>query len=168
MACRGCASDRTTPRWGPDYNRGLNYARAMPMDAPPWTVTAFQEARRDTWRTIRIWLLVLVVGMIGFAIPFWLNRSHLHMTAPGRYSLSAADETVGQFTSGLASIVVAGAAAIGSTVGLRRHYRCPKCNAMPMNTRNSLVPNTLGLNRGVFLNPSVCGSCDAPLSLCNR
>lgn len=143
-------------------------ARAIPMDAPPWTVTAFQKARRDTWRAIRIWLLVLVVGMIGFAVPFWLNRSHLHMTSPGRYSLSAADETVGQFTLGLVSIVVVGAAAIGITVGLRRHYRCPECNAVPMGSWNSLGPDTLGLNRGVALNPSVCGSCDAPLSLRDR
>jgi hypothetical protein len=139
------------------------------MDAPPpWTVTAFQEARRDTWRAIRIWLLMLIVGMIGLAVPFWLNRSHLHMTSPGKYSLSAADEAVGQFTLGLVSIVVVGAAAIGITVGLRRHYRCPKCNAVPMGTWNSLGPDTLGLNRGVALNPSVCGSCGAPLSLRNR
>jgi hypothetical protein len=48
------------------------------MDSPPWTVTAFQKARRDTWRAIRIWLLMFVVGMIAFAVSFWLNRSHLH------------------------------------------------------------------------------------------
>src|ERR1700732_3642616 len=106
--------------------------------------------------------------MIGFAVPFWLNRSHLHMTSPGRYSLSAADETVGQFTLGLVSIVVVGAAAIGITVGLRRHYRCPKCNAIPMGSWNSLGPDTLGLNRGVALNPPVCRSCGAPLSVRHR
>jgi hypothetical protein len=138
------------------------------MESPPWTVTAFQRARRDTWRAIRIWLLVLVAGMIGFATPFWLNRSHLHAYAPGKYSLSAADETVGQFTLGLVSLIAAGAAVIGITVGVRRHYRCPKCNAVPTDTWSALGPGSFALNKGVAINPTVCPSCGAPLSLLGR
>jgi hypothetical protein len=118
-----------------------------------------------TWRAIRIWLLALFAGMIGFAIPFCLNRSHLHTIAPGRYSPSAADETVGQFTLGLVSLVATGAAVIGITVGVRRHYRCPKCNAVPTGTWSTLGPGSFVLNRGVAINPSVCPSCGAPLSL---
>jgi hypothetical protein len=135
------------------------------MESLPWTVAAFRKARRDTWRAIRIWLLVLVGGVIGFAIPFWLNRSHLHTIAPGKYSLSAADETVGQFTLGLGSFIAAGAAIIGIAVGVRRHYRCPKCNAVPIGTWSTLGPGSFGLNRGIAINPSVCPSCGAALSL---
>jgi|SRR3569833_1330489 len=124
---------------------------------------AFRMARSDTWRAIRIWMLVLVAGMIGFATPFWLNRSRLHTLAPGRYSLSAADERGGQFTLGLVSFVATAVAVIGITVGVRRRYRCPKCNAVPTGTWSTLGPGSFGLNRGVAINPSLCPSCRAPL-----
>src|ERR1051326_7009269 len=99
------------------------------MESPPWTVTAFQRARRDTWRAIRIWFLVL-----------------------------------GQFTWGLVSLVATGAAVIGITVGVRRHYRCPKCNAVPTGTWSTVGLGSFGLNRGVAINPCLCPNCGAPLS----
>jgi len=133
--------------------------------AEPWTVAAFRRARRETWKAIRVWLLLFAIAAIGFCIPFWLNRDHVHVvdTSRGtRYTLSAADETVGEFTLGLVSLILGGAAGIGVVFGVRRHYRCPRCDTIPMTTRTQLGP-VFGIRRDVALSPSVCSNCGARL-----
>jgi len=45
------------------------------MEAVPWTVTAFKQRRRDTWKAIRIWLLLLCIGTAGFWVPFYFERT---------------------------------------------------------------------------------------------
>jgi hypothetical protein len=134
--------------------------------AIPWTVVAFQRSRRETWKSIRVWLLVLALAAIGFAVPFWMNKERVHVTGTwyaSRYTLSSGDETVGQFTLGLMSLIVGGAATIGIVAGVRRHYRCPKCDAIPMSTRTQLGPASFGIRRDVDANPSVCRNCGARL-----
>src|SRR5882724_13407702 len=112
------------------------------METPPWTVSAFRRRRHDTWRAIRIWLIVFVVGIIGFTIPFWLNREHVERKADGMYALSSEYETVGQLTLGLVSFVVWGTAMVAIIFAIRRHYRCPKCNEIPMVGWTTLGPSS--------------------------
>jgi hypothetical protein len=42
-----------------------------------------------------------------------------------RQTLSTRDDTEGEFTLGLVSLIVIFIAGGGVTVGVRRHYRCP-------------------------------------------
>jgi len=134
------------------------------METPPWTVSAFRKRRHDTWRAIRIWVIVFLVGVIGFTIPFWLNREHVQKKADGTYALSFGDETIGQFTLGLMSFVATGTAMVAIILAVRRHYRCPKCNEVPMGNWTALGPGSIGFDEGVAINPSVCPSCGAQLS----
>jgi hypothetical protein len=131
------------------------------MDAVPWTVKAFKQRRREMWRANRVWCLLFAIGMVGFELPFYLERWRVHTTRSGlsvKQTLSTEDETEGEFTLGLVSFAVAGIGLIGVTVGVRRYYRCPKCKSMPM---------TFG--RGLELFPDACRQCGArggtPISL---
>ncbi len=66
------------------------------MESTPWTVNAWRKQRRATWVAIRLWLIVLLAGLIGFQIPFWLERKYVHKQELGirtRYALSTDDET---------------------------------------------------------------------------
>lgn len=128
----------------------------------PWTITAFQRSRRETWKAIRLWLLVLASAVIGFAIPFWMEREHVQVDGT-RYTLPLETMTLGELTLSLASFVLGGAAIIGITVGIRRHYRCPRCDTVPMGTWIQLGP-LAGVRRDVDMNPSVCPKCGARLS----
>jgi hypothetical protein len=135
-------------------------------EAVPWTVTAFQRSRQETWKAIRAWLIVLASAGIGFATPFWIKREHVHSAdtwSGTRYALSAQDETAGEFTLSVASFVLGGAAVIGIVVGVRRHYRCPKCEAVPMAIWAQLGPGSFGSRRDLDVNPSACTNCGARL-----
>ena len=136
------------------------------MESSPWTVSAWREQRRATWVAIRLWLVVLLAGMIGFWIPFWLNRAQVHKLELGnrtRYTLSTNDETEGEFNLGLVSLVIAGVSGIAIVFAVRRHYRCPKCSEIPMGTWTILGPSSFGVNRGVDLFPPNCPNCGARL-----
>jgi ABC-type Fe3+ transport system permease subunit len=117
------------------------------MESAPWTVDAWRRQRRATWAAIRLWLILLLAGIIGFQIPFWLNREHVHQQQLGnrtRYTLSTNDESEGEFTLGLVSLVITGVAGIAIVFAVRRHYRCPKCNEIPMGTWANFGPALLG------------------------
>lgn len=81
-----------------------------------------------------------------------------------RMSLSSSGETEGQFTLGLVSIAVIFTAGIAITLGVRLHYRCPKCNEMPMSSRTNLGPSKFGIGSGVEVYPMLCPNCGARLS----
>jgi ABC-type Fe3+ transport system permease subunit len=136
------------------------------MESAPWTVNAWRKQRRATWVAVRLWLIVLLVGLIGFQIPFWLNRERVQRQELGtrtRYTLSANDETEGQFTLGLVSLVITGVAGIAITFAVRRHYRCPKCNEIPMSTWVKSGPSSFGMHRDLALFPAICPNCGARL-----
>ena len=137
------------------------------MEAQPWTVTAFKDRRRDTWKSIRLWLIPLALGILGFAVPLVLDSSLIqsHQTGLGsiRWSLSSDDLTEGQFTVFLGSLVAIGAAIVGIVVGVNRHYRCPNCEKVPVGSWNLLGPGSFGRKSGVDLGPSVCPNCGARL-----
>jgi len=129
-------------------------------------VSEFQRRRKATWKAARWWLALTFIGIIGFEVPFWINRDKLH-TEKGilfrRDRLSAEDETEGQFTLGLVSLIAIGTGIIGATYAVRRHYRCPKCNEVPMGTWSIFGPASFGIRRGVNLNPTQCPNCGAML-----
>jgi hypothetical protein len=136
------------------------------MESTPWTVNAWRRQRRSTWVAIRLWLLVLLAGIIGFFIPFWLNREHVHKQELGnrtRYTLSTNDETEREFTLGLVSLVITGVAGIAIIFAVQRHYRCPKCDEIPMGTWANFGPSSFGVNRGLALFPATCPNCGARL-----
>jgi hypothetical protein len=136
------------------------------MDAIPWTVTAFRKRRRETWISVRLWLLLLAIGLLGFQIPFWLEQEHVRRvetTRAVKQYLSVNDETEGEFTLGLISLVAAGIAAVGITLGVRRHYRCPRCETIPMGSWSQSGPTSYTWQSGVSLLPSVCRNCGARL-----
>jgi hypothetical protein len=136
------------------------------MDAEPWTVKAFKERRRQTWKATRFWYIPLVIGLIAFEVPFYLERAHVHTVHSGfsvKQTLSSEDETEGEFTIGLISLLAIFAGGIGITVGTCRHYRCPRCDEMPTRSWTSFGPNSFGWQSGVVLFPSVCPNCGAKL-----
>jgi len=133
------------------------------MDAEPWTVKAFKQRRRRTWKANRFWWLPLAIGLIGFAVPFYSERARAHKVGK-YYDLSSADMTVNEFTLSLVSLCAIFAGGIGITLGTRRHYRCPRCDEIPMGSWTRLGPGSFGASSGVELFPSVCPNCGAKLS----
>jgi hypothetical protein len=102
-------------------------------------------------------------------LPFWLNRALVHTYGSGygsiRTSLSVEDESAWQLALELVSFIVRGGSMIAITYAVKRHYRCPKCDAIPMGSGSNLGPGAFGRQwGGVALNPSVCPSCGARLS----
>lgn len=106
------------------------------MHEVPWTVAAFQRRRRETWRAVRWWWLVLPVGIVGFELPFYWERAHVRTEQHGpmsvRQSLSSQDESKSEFTLGLVSLAIIFIAGGGIIFGVRRHYRCPRCEEIPI------------------------------------
>jgi hypothetical protein len=109
----------------------------------------------------------VAMGILGFEMPFYLERAHVHTVQRGqlstRQTLSTQDETEGEFTLQLGSLVVMFIAVGGMTVGIRRHYRCPRCEEIPMGSGANLGPSSFGWRSGVALLPSVCPNCGARL-----
>jgi hypothetical protein len=136
------------------------------MDSAPWTISASQKSRREPWKAIRLWLVPLTLGAVGFYLPFWLNRDHIQTRATSlvsNYQLSSEDETVGQLTLGLISFIAIGATITRITLDVRRYYRYPKCDVIPMSSSDSLGSGSFGQKWGVALNRSACTNCGAPL-----
>jgi DNA-directed RNA polymerase subunit RPC12/RpoP len=101
-------------------------------------VFLFQARRKETWRIIRPWVLVLVPA---FAIPFLMfGFGHKRLEALWELNLFFGDFLVLLITMGRISFAVA------------KHYRCPACDRMPS-----------VLNRGVPVDPIVCPNCGVRL-----
>jgi hypothetical protein len=135
------------------------------MNSDNWTAAAFQQRRRETWKAIRIWLVVVVLALIGTYIA--LRNADVHASGNGigsfRYNASLDDMTLWQLNLSLGSLLAMAVSVIAIVIAVQRHYRCPKCNAVPMSSWNTLGPGRVGKRWGVSLNPSVCPSCGAKL-----
>ena len=137
------------------------------MEAVPWTVAAFKQRRRETWRAIRLWLLLLFIGSAGFWVPFYLERTNVKAENSGsrvRYRLSLDDMTGTELIISLVSFVAAGIGVVGTVVGTQRYYRCPRCEEVPMGSWNTFGPNLFSRQSGVAVFPAVCPNCGARLS----
>lgn len=144
------------------------YGSVVKMESEAWTVRAFQKQRSATWKAIRLWLFFLALGAIGFCTPLWMNKEKVDTSRSSlgrvRISLSSSDETEGQFTLGLISLIVIFTAGIAIILGVRRHYRCPRCNEIPMGSWTDLGPSKFSMSSGVEVYPTLCPNCGAKLS----
>lgn len=137
------------------------------MEAVPWTVAAWQQRRRETRRAIRVWLLLLIVGVAGFCVPFYSESKKVKVESAGsriRGYLSLDDMTRTELIISVASFVIALTGVVGTFVVTQRHYRCPKCEEIPMGSWTTFGPNLFGRQSGVSLLPSICPNCGARLS----
>jgi hypothetical protein len=137
------------------------------MEAVPWTITAFKQRRYQTWKAIRFWLLLLCIGVAGFFLPFYLERTHVKTENTGShvsYHLSLDDMTGSELIISLVSFIALGAGVVGTVVGTQRYYRCPRCEAVPMGSWTSFSSTSVGWQSGVAIFPSVCRQCGAKLS----
>jgi hypothetical protein len=130
------------------------------------TVVEFQKRRQRTWRAIRLWVLLAVVGFVGFSIPFWINPATKCVHggfASSRCTLSPEDMPLWQFNLLLVSFVGLGVSIVAITLAVRRYYRCPKCETVPTGSWTSPGPTNIGMEWGIPFNPSVCSKCGARL-----
>jgi hypothetical protein len=101
-----------------------------------------------TWRATRFWILLAVAaGLCFFALP----------------KGSDADMTETEFTLNLLCFVVLGISMCVVIFAVRRLYRCPRCNNIPMSGWGTAGPYAVGYKYGVDLNPSICTTCHAKL-----
>jgi hypothetical protein len=96
----------------------------------------------------------MVLGVIGFSIPFWLNPHTKKLPGRFSYTLDLRDEFGWELALGFTSFVIAGAGVVGTTLGVKAHYRCPRCESLPMSLRAG----------GLLLFPTSCPECGARLS----
>lgn len=112
------------------------------------TVTEFQRRRTATWRVVRWWLLlaVLCIGAL-FALPF---------TAVS----SKPDE---HLRIGI-SLIIGFVVCVGViNIQVRRAYRCPRCNKVPIKTIYGWRSELGSEARDIQWNPAECPNCGVPL-----
>jgi hypothetical protein len=132
----------------------------------PQTAVEFQRRRSQTWRAVRLWILLGGAGIIGFCVPFWVNPAAkcVHQAfGSSKCTLSTDDMPLWQLNLSFGSLIVAGASVIAATLAVRRYYRCPRCETIPLGSWTTLGPANFGMQWGVALNPSVCPKCGAIL-----
>jgi hypothetical protein len=132
----------------------------------PEIVIEFRKRRSQTWHAIRFWVLLGIVGAVAFIVPLWMNSATKcihHSFASSKCSLSTNDMPLWQINLCLIALVGMMASIIAITLAVRRHYRCPRCEAIPIGSSTSLGPGNLGTKWGVALTPDVCFKCGAKL-----
>ncbi len=108
----------------------------------------FRERRTRTWRSVRWWLLLGAAA--GGAFALGPTGSDLELSR-------------GEFTFMLVAFCVVATSIIFLVRGIITHYRCPRCNEIPMTDSFSAGGGGISFRRGVDLNPSVCSHCGAQL-----
>ena len=135
----------------------------------PWhfTVATFQQRRRDTWKAIRIWVVIEALAILAFPIVAWSKLAYTPTSSelfePFHYNLSLGDITLWQLSlaCGAASALVA--ATIAIVMAVQRHYRCPKCETVPMGSWTTFALADVSKRLAVEFNPSSCPKCSARL-----
>jgi hypothetical protein len=116
------------------------------MQVDEKVIEQFAIRRSATWRACRLWLMVLVVSG-GY---FGISLSH----GSGDVSLGMLLALTLVFSSGIAVLMAVG-----------RHYRCPKCNKVPMRGSVSAgLSGSVSFNRRVDFSPEECPNCGARLA----
>lgn len=136
------------------------------MSMEPETVVEFQKRRSRTWHAVRLWILLAIAGIIGFLVPFCTNPAVkcVHRGfGSSKCSLSLDDLAMWQLNLTFGSLIAIVISIIVVTVVVRRYYRCPRCEAVPLGSWSTLGPSNFGMQRGVALNPSVCSNCGTRL-----
>ena len=112
------------------------------------TVAEFQRRRNATRHAIRGWLVLCVVCVILLCVlPFT--------------KISA--QTDPHLLVGLVLVLMVIASLIAVNIEVRRIYRCPTCNMVPIQTHFGWT-DELGMEtRDVEWNPSECPNCHASL-----
>lgn len=132
----------------------------------PETVVEFQKRRGRTWRAVRLWILLGIAGILGFLVPFWTSSAAkcVHSQfGSSRCTVSLDDIALWQLNLTFASLIGITVSIIAITAAVRRYYRCPRCEAVPLGSWSMLGPGNFGMKSGIALNPSVCSNCGARL-----
>lgn len=142
-------------------------AAHIPTDPSHPTAATFQQRRRDTWKAIRIWVVIEALAILALAIVTWSKLAHAPSSPglfePFRYDLSLGDTTPWQLNLTLLMASALVAATIAIAMAVQRHYRCPKCETVPMGSAPRVGSLSLPERWSVELNPASCPKCRAKL-----
>lgn len=129
--------------------RPLNLIVRRPRMRSEIDVSAeFTRRRTATWRATRLWLLMAALAAAGFAL------------GPKG---SDADMSRNQFTFMVICLLVVGTAMVVVILAVQKHYRCPRCDSVPMTRFGTVGTAGLSLKSWVDLSPEVCPNCGARL-----
>lgn len=139
----------------------------MELELTPTSVITFQSRRLKTWGAVKPWFFVFALGAIIELAVLFIDRKYVQTNADPFYSSvkfgMTQDTSVEAFTFGLIALVLMGTAIIAASSCVRRFYRCPVCDTVPMGSWHLAGPSVFGTKDGVDLNPSVCPKCGARL-----
>lgn len=119
------------------------------MPSPQDLTDSFQKVRAETWRAIRIWVLVLVPSTVAF---FMLSRDEAENMAPLR------------FYSAMGVFLIIFASSLAILIKAWERYRCPGCGEVPMASWFTTGSTNFGWHSGVSFNPERCDHCGAILN----
>jgi hypothetical protein len=111
------------------------------------TVAVFQARRKNLISSIKINIPTLVVGVILMFLVGELDKS----------------SPINSWVIGLAGFFMFLSSIILITRKIITIYRCPQCNAVPMESLGFFGTRGLGIKNWVVLNPQVCPRCGARL-----
>jgi hypothetical protein len=142
-------------------------AANTPTDPWHFTAATFQQRRRDTWKAIRIWVVIEALAILSLPIVAWSKFAHAPRSAalfePLSDTLSLGDITLWQLNLNIGAASAMVAATIAIVMAVQRHYRCPKCETVPMGSWTTFGLGDVGKRLGVEFNPSSCPKCRARL-----
>jgi len=114
------------------------------------TAAEFQSRRTRTWRAVRWWLPIGILGGLTFA---WVPGGQDGVLSQRQFAVMMA----GFFTAAIAIVFL--------IRGILAHYRCPSCNGIPMTSSFSAGGGGFSYRRSVDLNPTECSHCGARLKV---
>ncbi|MEM4987529.1 hypothetical protein V8G57_09040 [Collimonas sp. H4R21] len=111
------------------------------------TVEEFRHRRKVTWDRAKLWLAAIACGIIGTVLLADVDSN----SSPVRFGAS------------IFFFIIAGISSVRVIYIVRANYRCPICDAIPMDGGILLSPS-IGYDEGIAINPKRCSGCGARLS----
>jgi transcription elongation factor Elf1 len=68
-----------------------------------------------------------------------------------------------QLNLSFVSFIAMGVSGIAITLAVKRYYRCPRCDSVPLGSWTPFGPGNIGVQWGVAVNPAICSKCGAIL-----